>query len=96
MSYLGFQDRNLRVQSCTYVVTAMSLKLFHVGELCGSVPLHFSSGVRELLSPALVFLMHLGFPWQLGKQALLLRSMSSSLLLDTVAYAFFFLFAFEK
>lgn len=81
MSYLGFQKRNFRVWSCTCVVTVMTLTLLHVGELCASMPLLFSSNVKELPSSALVFLVHLGFLWQLGKQALPPCSMRSSLLL---------------
>lgn len=39
----------------------MPLNLLHVGELCAFVPLLSCLGVKELPSPALVFLMHLGF-----------------------------------
>jgi len=61
MSDLGFQNRNLRVWSCPYTVTVMTLKLLHVGGLCASVPLLSSLDVKELSSTALVFLVHLGF-----------------------------------
>lgn len=61
MSYLGFQNRNLRVWSCSQFVAVMTLKLLHVGELCTSVPLLSSLDVEELPSTALAFLVHLGF-----------------------------------
>lgn len=66
----------------------MTLKLLHVGELCALVPLLFSFDVKELPGPAMAFLVHLGFLWQPGKRVSLLRSMSSSLLLDRVVYFF--------
>lgn len=47
-SYLGFRNRNLRVWSCSYVVTVMTLKLLRVGELCALVPLLSSLDVKEL------------------------------------------------
>lgn len=56
----GFRKAFLRAWSCPYVVT-MTLNLLHVGELCGFVPRLFSLDVEELPSPALVFLMCLGF-----------------------------------
>lgn len=61
MFYLGFQKSSLRVWSCLYVVTVMTLNLLHVGELCALVPLLSCLDVKELQSLALVFLMHLGF-----------------------------------
>lgn len=61
MFYLGFQKSSLRVWSCPYIVTMMTLNLLHVGELCAVVPLLYCLDVKELPSPALVSAMVLGF-----------------------------------
>lgn len=39
----------------------MILNILHAGELCSFVPLLSCLDVKELPSPALVFLVHLGF-----------------------------------
>lgn len=56
----GFRKPFLGVWSRPYIVT-MPLNLLSVGELCAFVPLLSCLDVKELPSPALVFLMHLGF-----------------------------------